>query len=128
MPTIVAGTRVRFSTAQSGLHSMGFVDSYFQQPLGVPFGQAGKTYGPLTTAEVNDSNHRGDPRSPFPWLVWNNRPYQSVSELMMVPASHPGRLLNEFSTLSPAAGDNIYTSDINGKSTTDAVWTFAELF
>ncbi len=103
-----------FSTAKTGLHTFGFVDSYFQQPLGVPFGQAGQTYGPLTAAEVNnDLKHIGDPRSPFPWLVWNNRPYESVSELMMVPASHPGRLLNEFSMLASGTGTP-YSADITG--------------
>ena len=33
---------------------------------------------------------------PFPWLTWNNRPYTSPAELMLVPASSPGRFMHEF--------------------------------
>ena len=40
----------------------------------------------------------GDPSQPFPWLTWNNRPFVSQWELMLVPACHPGRLLWEYAT------------------------------
>ena len=33
----------------------------------------------------------GDPQRPFPWLTWNNRPYASPMELLLVPASQPAR-------------------------------------
>ena len=42
----------------------------------------------------------GDPPSPFPWLTWNNRPFASHLELLLVPAASPGRLLHEFSVAS----------------------------
>jgi hypothetical protein len=32
---------------------------------------------------------------PFAWLTWNNRPYASAMELLMVPSSSPQRLLYE---------------------------------
>lgn len=38
----------------------------------------------------------GQPTRPFPWLTWNDRPYVSHLELMMVPSSSPSRLLTEF--------------------------------
>jgi hypothetical protein len=41
-------------------------------------------------------NYVGDPWAPFPWLTWNNRPYTSAQELLLVPASGPGRLLWDY--------------------------------
>ena len=41
----------------------------------------------------------GDPGSPFPWLSWNNRPYVSHLELMLVPASSASHLFDEADTL-----------------------------
>lgn len=38
----------------------------------------------------------GDPLRPFPWLVWNNRPFANHMELMLVPSSAPARILHEF--------------------------------
>jgi hypothetical protein len=89
---------LRIDTTKKGLHTFGFVDSYFQQPFGQTFGQATQTYGPLALSEVTTTytQHVGDPRSPFPWLTWNNRPFENIAELMLVPATHPGRLLYEF--------------------------------
>lgn len=40
--------------------------------------------------------HLGDPRYPFPWLPWNDRPFVSQLELLIVPASDPRRLLSEY--------------------------------
>ena len=40
---------------------------------------------------------------PFPWIAWNNRPYASPWELMLVPSSPPARLLWEYQ-LNPAHG------------------------
>ena len=42
------------------------------------------------------TQYYGDPLVPFPWLVWNNRPYISQYELMLVPASSPSSLLSDF--------------------------------
>ncbi|HZZ28320.1 MAG TPA: hypothetical protein VFE46_10000 [Pirellulales bacterium] len=90
------------NTPGAGLHTFGFVNSYFQQSAGQ--GALTGTFGPLTLGEVNSfTTHVGDPRQPFPWLTWNNRPYANIAELMMVPATHPGRLLHEFSLASTSA-------------------------
>jgi hypothetical protein len=41
------------------------------------------------------THYYGDPLTPFPWLTWNNRPYISPYELLLVPSSDPGRLFKE---------------------------------
>lgn len=43
-------------------------------------------------------------RFPFPWLAWNNRPYASPTELLMVPRSSCSRLLRDFSTCNANPG------------------------
>ena len=52
--------------------------------------------------------YAGDPQGPFPWIAWNNRPYANAMELLMVPSSHPGRLLWEFQFLPHANTTNPY--------------------
>ena len=51
---------------------------YLNQPFGVPSSIAG---------------YVGDPQQPFPWLTWNNRPYISPLELLLVPAERSSKLL-----------------------------------
>ncbi|MCC6123928.1 MAG: hypothetical protein IT426_03120 [Pirellulales bacterium] len=49
------------------------------------------------------AEYYGDPLvKPFPWLPWFGRPYVSEMELMMVPSSHPARLLWEFKPCTAA--------------------------
>jgi hypothetical protein len=43
--------------------------------------------------------YNGDPQTPFPWLAWNNRPYVSQYELMLVPASSPSSQAEDFGML-----------------------------
>jgi hypothetical protein len=47
------------------------------------------------------ANYYGDPIKPYPWLAWNNRPYVSQLELMMVPSSDPSRMLKEYQLPTP---------------------------
>lgn len=42
-----------------------------------------------------DANYLGDPVRPYPWLTWNNRPFLSPMELLLVPTSAPARLQHE---------------------------------
>jgi hypothetical protein len=42
---------------------------------------------------------------PFPWLPWFGRPYVNQLELMLVPASHPARLLWEFQPCTGTTSD-----------------------
>ena len=67
------------------MHSLG----YLNQPFGPP--QAGAQY-------------KGAPQQPFPWLTWNNRPFVSPLELLLVPTPRSSKLLVN-------AGNN--TSDPN---------------
>jgi hypothetical protein len=53
---------------------------YFGQPLDTP-------------------GYKGDPSRPFPWLTWNNRPYVSELELMLVPILSSSRLLARDETI-----------------------------
>jgi hypothetical protein len=51
-------------------------------------------YSLLTATQVQLQtlyDYVGDPQRPFPWLTWNNRPYSSAMELLLVPASQPAR-------------------------------------
>jgi hypothetical protein len=67
------------------------------------------------------AEYRGDPdasRAPFPWLNWNNRPFISEMELMLVPWARSSQLLQTYN-ISPGAGLNPYLHDeldaTNGK-------------
>ena len=64
--------------------------------LNAPFGN------PRTTPAA----YAGDPQDAFPWLTWNNRPFISQMELMMVPRTPASMLLSEFDI----SGGNPYTS------------------
>jgi hypothetical protein len=65
-------------------HTLGYLNFALGTPRAAPAGNLGD---PDDTA-MDDQ--------PFPWLTWNNRPYSSHLELMLVPASSPQRLLHEF--------------------------------
>ncbi len=81
-------------------HSLGYLNRWFDgNPAATPVNMF--TLPPAHPTVV------GDPLNAFPWLTWNNRPYVSHLELMMVPSSSPGRLLHEFQWRGPndAAGD-----------------------
>ena len=77
-------------------------DAYFPFQLntyspGVPgmtLGYLNSSFGNPTTPQTG---YTGAPASPFPWMAWNNRPFTSAFELMLVPSSPPGRLLLEYS-------------------------------
>jgi hypothetical protein len=43
------------------------------------------------------------PKQPFPWLAWNNRPFVSGNELMLVPRHRSSQLLKYFKTAENAA-------------------------
>lgn len=72
------------------------LNAYSAGPPEVP----GMTLGYLNSAFGNPTTpqptYQGAPASPFPWMAWNNRPFTSPYELLLVPASSPSRLLLEF--------------------------------
>jgi len=51
---------------------------------------------------------QGDKNGPFPWLTWNNRPFVSQLELLMVPKWRSSQLLQEYGLA--AAGAAPYTN------------------
>jgi hypothetical protein len=58
---------------------------------------------------MSPTQYYGDPILPFPWLVWNNRPFISQYELMLVPSSSPASLVGDFGLLG-YAHTNYYNS------------------
>jgi len=71
-------------------HTLGYLNRGFQADPGAYFPPSG------APGLTSPDEYVGGPPEPFPWLVWNNRPYVGQNELMLVPSSHPGRLLWEF--------------------------------
>ncbi len=74
-------------------HTLGQLNAAF----GPGFSQA---TAPMTTPA---GQYIGDPQRPFPWIAWNARPYASLAELLLVPASCPERLMYEFAYLPSGA-------------------------
>jgi hypothetical protein len=74
--------------------TLGFLNTAFQDP------------GPGDPN--NPASKQLRPRDPFPWLTWNNRPYASGNELMVVPRLSISRMLRQFTTeeLVAAGGGN----------------------
>jgi hypothetical protein len=83
----------------------------FEATLGMLNFNAGY-FGPTlgASATMNVRQGRGQPQVPFATHDWLNRPFASHYELMMVPATSPSRLFEEFtvgtatSTFYPPAG------------------------
>jgi len=76
------------------VNTLGFINTpYFRDALGV------RTAPP---------EYLGSPIKPFPWLTWNNRPFISHLEMMLVPASAPSRMPGEITLASAFNGVNPY--------------------
>lgn len=68
-------------------HTLGYLNWDFRRPAagGTPQWPRDATLG---------ADYRGDPPGkPFPWLTWNNRPFATPNELMMVPVASAQYLL-----------------------------------
>ena len=66
-------------------HSLGWVNASFGRRL--------------DTADSVPAAYAGAPDRPFPWLVWNDRPFANPYELIFVPRTTPGRLLTNYRNL-----------------------------
>lgn len=73
----------------------GASNTYFNYNLRQTLGYVNSDLAtPITSAAV--ANYVGEPDSPFPWYVWNNRPFANPAELLNVPNSSPQRATYDF--------------------------------
>ena len=71
-------------------HSLGWVNSSFGRRL-----------------DTNDGvppDYVGSPDRPFPWIVWNDRPFANPYELLYVPRTPPGRFFTNYRNLDYPKG------------------------
>ena len=57
--------------------------------------------------DLNDgvpADYVGSPDRPFPWIVWNDRPFANPYELLYVPRTPPGRLFTNYRNLDYPKG------------------------
>jgi hypothetical protein len=93
-------------------HTLGYLNETYGRTRYQPSGTLGRgswanipsmsaSFNNSTTATLSDpfvyNDYIGSPQRPFPWLTWHNRPYANAMELMLVPASSPGKFTTEFS-------------------------------
>ena len=82
-----------FATAPNNSNSSA-ADLYFNHEIQHTLGYLNTTLGVPTSGGA----YLGEPSTaPFPWLTFNNRPFVSPYELLLVPCSEPSRLTMEFS-------------------------------
>jgi hypothetical protein len=115
--------------------------AFFRHTLRHSLGFLNKTYGPVlrVTTNYQDIPVPNDPTTnaralalgapadldspgrrpvvprPFPWLVWNDRPYISQYELLQVPISAPGRLTVEHSVAADDGFDPYDAGRVNNE-------------
>jgi len=96
-----------YATSRPNELTTGVGTSYFDYSLVHTLGYLNVNSGlGVAMAEVPSGYadyYKGAPSTPFPSLTWNNRPFVSPMELMLVPASSPSRLLHEYDVADAAA-------------------------
>ena len=83
----------------------------FPYTLSQTLGFLNEPFGPLLSSPNVPSDYMGSPQTPFPWLNWNNRPYMSKNELLLVPCASSARLLRCYGIDS---GVNDYDASTGG--------------
>ena len=81
-------------------HTLGFLNQGFQ-PMFI--GGGGPMADAPAPAYAGAPNSAGNGEQAFAWLTWNNRPFVSAHELMLVPRSRSSRLLRTDYTLPTSA-------------------------
>ena len=69
---------------------------YFNDPLQHSLGYLNECFylnSPTKLPLDASTGYKGDPPQPFPWLTWNNRPFVSQLELLLVPVLRSSKLL-----------------------------------
>lgn len=83
----------------------------FDYLLDSTLGYSNDTFGPrFNNTDAPSAEYVGAPRTttsgtdsePFPWLTWNNRPFVSQHEMMLVPHTSSSQLLRKFSVNTTA--------------------------
>jgi hypothetical protein len=64
------------------IHTLGWTNISFGRRLG--------------TTDGVPSSMVGAPSTPWPWLIWHDRPFSSEYELLFVPRTPPGRMLTDY--------------------------------
>lgn len=95
------------------VHTLGFLNGFYNGGARPNEFFADPAVGlPLSDADPDVlPTYYGDPRRPFPWLAWNNRPFVSEFELLQVPRSSPGRFLHELTLHTSGADHFVESSD-----------------
>ena len=74
-------------------HTLGYLNSSYGTRFDLSTTPAAPPFA-VTTYLGSPSTSTTEPA--FPWLTWNNRPYASPTELLLVPRSRASRLLKDF--------------------------------
>lgn len=75
-------------------HSLGFLNR--------SYGTRFNTTDSVPTEFVGAPNSTSSVGHPFPWLTWNNRPFVSQHEMMLVPHTRSSQLLRQYSVNTTA--------------------------
>ena len=84
------------------VHSLGGLNSSFGTRYLKHFSDSTQTTAPSDEL-VGAPNSEAGVGPPFSWLTWNNRPFVSQHEMMLVPQSRSSRLLREYSMVNTTA-------------------------
>ena len=93
-------------------HTLGYVNyGYWGSAGGTP---GNPKYTAPSIASATAPEYYGDPPTgaPFPWLTWNNRPFCSPMEVLLVPATSSSQLLYSYA-IPNASPTTTYPGDAN---------------
>ncbi|NQU10195.1 hypothetical protein HQ590_05365 [bacterium] len=110
-------------------HSLGFLNEPFWALRDDGNGSTIGPYEGFPETRPNLPTASNPARPPFPWLTWNNRPFISQVELMMVPRSSSSRLLNA-GIVDPAGTLNVdyFTMNLGSSPYTNETNPFQHLW
>ena len=93
------------------LHSLGGLNVTFGTRFNKNYSDSTLSTAPVSVPAdefVGAPNSSASFGQPFPWLTWNNRPFVSQHELMLVPHSRSSRLLRNYSLVDPLNVSRVY--------------------